>query len=658
MAQEFSTQIDAFDHWKADIGRALNRFRLWLRRNELFNEDIDQRLFKLQESLKAEYLTVAFVGEFSRGKTELINSLFFADYGQRVLPSEAGRTTMCPTELFYDRKAARPYLRLLPIETRLQATTLEEYRRNSRHWTEVPLMTGSASEMTHALHTITQVKTVDKKTAIELGFDPENLEPSEEDESLYEIPAWRHALVSFPHPLLKQGLCILDTPGLNALGSEPELTLKLLPKVQAVVFILGADTGVTASDMAIWDEYIKHIGDDRHLGVLAVLNKIDTLWDELSSRKKIDKALKRMVKTTARQLQIDAAQVFPISAQKALVAKVKQDKSLLIKSQIQELEHELGNNLLRNKERVLWESVIQEAKSLVEEALQLLSNKAEQLAGQRQQLRSLTGENKQKIDELIAKNEAEIQTFERKLMAIRPSQRLLERQTQILLSTIGARVLSKEVEVTLQDLVNSKTTVGLFKHMKQFYIAVESIQSELNREAELTNKMAISLYRKFADDFGLEIMEPRLFPAKRLTKKLRQIIADSERLNNQFYMTFTEHSVAVKRFFSSTVSEVIHYFKSTRQELISWTQSVINPMTQQLKIQQHMIKNHREELAALKKSTANIEGRIKALNRLIDEIDMEARSAEEIKQAFDFPEMGNKQSNVVSLSKAARKAAT
>jgi hypothetical protein len=45
-------------------------------------------------------------------------------------------------------------------------------------------------------------------------------------------------------------LAIIDTPGLNALGSEPELTLSLLPDAQALVFVLSADSGVTASDFA------------------------------------------------------------------------------------------------------------------------------------------------------------------------------------------------------------------------------------------------------------------------------------------------------------------------------------------------------------------------------------------------------------------------
>src|SRR3569623_322845 len=97
-----------------------------------------------------------------------------------------------------------------------------------------------------------------------------------------EIPKWRHALINIAHPLLKHGLVILDTPGLNAIGAEPELTGNLIPQAHAVLFILAADTGVTKSDLAIWREHL--IAEDSDADSrLVVLNKIDTMWDALST---------------------------------------------------------------------------------------------------------------------------------------------------------------------------------------------------------------------------------------------------------------------------------------------------------------------------------------------------------------------------------------
>jgi predicted GTPase len=95
-----------------------------------------------------------------------------------------------------------------------------------------------------------------------------------------------------PHPLLAQGLVILDTPGLNAIGTEPELTLSLLPNAHAVLFILAADTGVTQSDLTVWREHIGTAGGASK-GRIVVLNKIDSLWDELKSGEEIDAEIAR-----------------------------------------------------------------------------------------------------------------------------------------------------------------------------------------------------------------------------------------------------------------------------------------------------------------------------------------------------------------------------
>ena len=76
-------------------------------------------------------MTLAFIAEFSRGKTELINAMFFSGFKQRLLPSNVGRTTMCPTEIFYD-PSEEPYIKLLPIETRKRQESVGALKRQSK----------------------------------------------------------------------------------------------------------------------------------------------------------------------------------------------------------------------------------------------------------------------------------------------------------------------------------------------------------------------------------------------------------------------------------------------------------------------------------------------------------------------------------------------
>ena len=114
---------------------------------------------------------------------------------------------------------------------------------------------------------------------------------------------------------------ILDTPGLNAIGTEPELTLNMLPNAHAVLFILGADTGVTKSEIDVWRQFISGTRW-KQKGRLAVLNKIDGLWDALKNEVDIEAEITKQIKSSAELLGLETNQIFPISAQKGLLAKV------------------------------------------------------------------------------------------------------------------------------------------------------------------------------------------------------------------------------------------------------------------------------------------------------------------------------------------------
>ncbi|MEJ2620264.1 MAG: dynamin family protein, partial [Candidatus Thiodiazotropha sp.] len=237
----FQEQLQAYEQWKKDIINTIEEYGPWLIDNGMSSEDVQLRIKHTLDTLKSDKLTIAFVAEFSRGKTELINAIFFADYGRRLLPSDAGRTTMCPTEIFYDDKRDEAYVRLLPIETRLQDNTLSQLRHDNKQWVHYPLETDSVEQMQAALSEVIQTKEVTLEEAKHLGLYSPDLHPHQDQPpETIEIPKWRHAQISFPNPMLKKGLTILDTPGLNALGTEPELTLNMLPAAQAVLFVLGA----------------------------------------------------------------------------------------------------------------------------------------------------------------------------------------------------------------------------------------------------------------------------------------------------------------------------------------------------------------------------------------------------------------------------------
>ena len=180
-AGNLSHQVEAYHAWKKELIRQISRYRLWLQDNDLFSDDISHRIRRGIELLMEDELTIAFVGEYSRGKTELINALFFSNYGQRMLPSQAGRTTMCPTELFYDRTEDHDYLLLLPIETRQDAISLTQLRKMPERWQRYRLMPSQTPDlMREVLAEVARVKSVPPKEARALGFHENMLEQDRE----------------------------------------------------------------------------------------------------------------------------------------------------------------------------------------------------------------------------------------------------------------------------------------------------------------------------------------------------------------------------------------------------------------------------------------------------------------------------------------------
>ncbi len=114
MATSFNQQFDQLGSWRQGLLHDLNALGDWMQSHDLLAPAVQDRLQRLEAQIRADRVMVAFVAEFSRGKSELINAIFFAGYGRRIMPASAGRTTMCPTELAYDPSVS-PCLRLLPI---------------------------------------------------------------------------------------------------------------------------------------------------------------------------------------------------------------------------------------------------------------------------------------------------------------------------------------------------------------------------------------------------------------------------------------------------------------------------------------------------------------------------------------------------------------
>ncbi|MBI1772569.1 MAG: dynamin family protein, partial [Burkholderiales bacterium] len=463
-------KFQEYSDWRKGVVKALEQYRSWIHGSDMADAASDQRIARLMERLVDDKLSIAFVAEFSRGKSELINAIFFADYGQRILPSSAGRTTMCPTELLYD-DTIPPCIRLLPIETRAEAQSTSEYKGQSHVWTVLPLNIKSGDGMLEAFKQVSLTKKVSIEVAKQYGLFDENDPdaPLEIDEDgLVEISQWRHAIINFPHPLLKEGLIIVDTPGLNAIGTEPELTLNLIPNAHAVLFILAADTGVTKSDIDVWRN---NIGNGP--GRMVVLNKIDSMWDELRTPEEVEAQIVRQVSTVAHTLGLEEKQIFPISAQKGLVAKINKDAPLLARSRLPTLEYALSKELIPAKQNIIRAQMSSEINEIIHAQQAVISARSRSMVEQMMELKSLRGKNMNVIEHMMKRIDAEKKEFDASLLRMQGTRSVFTRLSTEVYTSLGMDILREEIRKSRESMEKSKFSVGRRESVRQFFSQVK-----------------------------------------------------------------------------------------------------------------------------------------------------------------------------------------
>ncbi|WP_312397466.1 dynamin-like GTPase family protein [Stutzerimonas kunmingensis] len=649
--ERLDRQVDAYVTWKRDLIREITRYRSWLAHNRLSSEGVEARLERALRVLRTDHITLAFVGEYSRGKTELINSLFFSNYGQRILPSRAGRTTMCPTELLFDPRSERAYIRLLPIESRLEDTSIAQLKRTPRLWLNLPLDPHDPESMAEAFAQVALTKAMPVEQAIQLGFDPAGLESSSSGDTVL-VPAWRHAAVNFDHPLLRQGLRILDTPGLNALGSEPELTLSMLPNAQAIVFLLSADTGVTASDMQIWQQHIRQLDEDTQNSLFAVLNKIDVLWDDVAGEAFVQKAIEDIRDSTAQQLGIDCADVLPLSAKQALMAKIRGDQALLERSQLARLEELLSQRILTQKERLLEDQVVQQVMALLQNSQHALKLRLEKVIEQRDVLASHQEGSGQMLLELTARTRHDHNRHHKRLLDLKTNQRLLQRQGELLRTAIRAERLEEHLTRLRRSLTGSLTTLGINLAILHFFRSVEQDLGILEQEAERANKMVSAIYRRHSEENPLQGIDPPLFQLLPYQRELRSLQGKADQFRLQLKTLLTEQRTLTRRFFSTLVQEVIGMHQRLRQEAEQWAGDALTPLLQFSLEHKQQLETHILQLKSLARESQQNSQRGQLLTRYSGELELQLAQAAEMLRALRRPAPLRRQGKVVSLTSA------
>ena len=616
MATSFNEQFDQLGAWRREFALRLKLLSEWLKDNELLDAAVEERLRRLGTQVRSDKVMVAFVAEFSRGKSEMINAVFFAGYGRRIMPASAGRTTMCPTEMGYDPEVP-PCLRLLPIETRLQKQALMEWRMVPEKWTRFDLDVNNPQQLASAFEKVAETRKVSQDEARALGFwhsqAPED-NPPIDAQGMVEVPKWRHALINIAHPLLKQGLVILDTPGLNAIGAEPELTVSLIPQAHAVVFILGADTGVTKSDLSIWREHLVSEADSPE-SRLVVLNKIDTLWDALSTPAQIQAQVDRQRATTAEILGVPEERVLAVSAQKGLVAKVTEDDELLQRSNLPALEDALRRGIMGRRQKILAQAIVAGISDLRQETGRVINIRKRDLTEQMVELKSLQGKNTAVIKHMrsrIANEQAEFDLGGAKIHAVRSVHLKLLREV---FSILGSSALKKEMAQLTEALLQKGIKIGVKRAYGETFGRLRANMQRVQTLCSEIQAMLAATFRQLNGEHGFSLQPPT-------EPQMAQYLADLsmvERSHVQYLGLGNAFKLAQPEFADRLVRALSTRLRSIHETALAdvemWSKSAAAQLDAQLRERRRNFGRRMEAIDRIQQAAGGLEDRIQDIEQ-------------------------------------------
>jgi dynamin family protein len=643
---EFKDQLHEYSQWREQLTQAIEMYREWRNRYKLSDPQSTETLLNILHGLSQDRITLAFAAEFSRGKTELINALFFAETGVRLLPSSPGRTTMCPTELFWDEEGGS-YIRLLNIESRLEDISLMEYKRNPERWTQIDLDCDSPTQMQQAFRELVANKKVPKEVADKLGLwnEREAAEQGIINPESVEIPCWRHAMISFPHHLLKEGLCILDTPGLNALGTEPELTLSMLPSAQAIIFVLAADTGVTKSDMEMWKHHVCGSRGNNKQGLAVVMNKIDSMWDDLSGEQGYDEAIQKQIETSASILGLKEQMIFPVSAKQALLAKVKGDDDLLHRSRLDKLEAYLSQDILQQRRSILLDIIAKDIGFLVTESSNLTNAKLINATKQLDEFKQVDFENQEMTGKLLAETRDRQHAYMANVENFQASRKVFTVQAKMLIDSFAKDKIDDIIRSTKHDMSKSLTTYGMKQNIRKLF---DELRDLLQDSVDITNetrRLIKAIHKKFQEEYGFKEIEPQLFSIKQYQFELEQIFEEGEAFRSSAKTTMTEQSIVVNKLYSTLIAKARKILQQANKDAATWSNSVLTPLMHQIKDHKKQIESRLQMLRKINESKGSVAENIAQLEADLEKLKAQRTELSTIIKAMHFEAYNEKMPN-------------
>lgn len=328
----------------------------------------------LIDKLKEDTFKVLVLGEFKRGKSTFINALL----KNELLPADIIPCTAVINEIKWGNKP----IANLYIDQDLESLPKKVPKEVQDHFDNF-LFEDEVQTIPPLKITIDQLEDYVKIT-----------DSSEKQANAIARSPYEKVEIFYPIEICRNGVEIIDSPGLNEHKTRSKVTTNYLSKADAVLFVMMASQLASKSER----EVIEQLRELGHEEIFFIINR----WDEVENLKDQEN-VKRFAKRSLSPLtNLGEDGLFYISALDALDGYLDEDQELIDQSNIVELENALAHFLTQERGRIkllqpskrLLGSIETALKQTIPQKLKMLETDYEELKQRYEEIKPLLQEAK------------------------------------------------------------------------------------------------------------------------------------------------------------------------------------------------------------------------------------------------------------------------
>jgi GTPase SAR1 family protein len=431
---------------------------------------------RLEQRVRDDNFKVFVMGEFKRGKSTFINAML----GQEILPAYATPTTAIINEIKWGEKP-RAFLHYITPQDGSQKTTEEIL-----------------------------VEQLEEYVVIKVN---ETTSFSDNGLPIYDSP-YEKAVLFWPLELCRDGVEIIDSPGLNEDEKRQGITMDYLTVVDAVIFVISCTAPISKSERSA----IATVREAGYEDIFFVCNRINDVSPK--ERERLKNYCLAQLSPLTRQLD---RYVFFLDALGALEGRIKGDQQKVAASGLLSIEAELKNFLAVERGRVKLVRPTPEFKSSLREARQVIA-------------------------ERMGMFDTDLETLQARYEAARTQLDQLEQERQVIVNRV--RSFRFDTHTLIYDLANSfylELAARIPEWVKLYEIKqpmklyeIFKTRTAIHRVIEETTTMLTEAIARESKEWQTQKLQPLLESrfevlAKEIDAETSKFVAEAEEVRKQLF---------------------------------------------------------------------------------------------------------------------------